>query len=147
MSRSAKELCGMFITRQLASLTEEEEDVVVDYLEDIGIEVDIDITPRELCLALLSKTMEEDLGKVIPMTAYANQIVGKEKKLSFEKEIEKEQRELVRKRKSIQKTLRNKNKKLPGCVLGQNKIIPDNLFTLRVDDTLGITTASDGSSY
>lgn len=61
--RSAKELCALLITRGLKELNEEEEEVVVDYLEDIGVEVDLDAKPRDLCVALLEKVMTKDLGK------------------------------------------------------------------------------------
>ena len=52
---SAKQLCAQLVTRALQDLTEEEEEVVVDYLESAGISVDLDANPRELCTLLLEK--------------------------------------------------------------------------------------------
>jgi hypothetical protein len=80
--KSAKELCALLITRALKDLGEEEEEVVVDYLESIGVEVDLDMKPRDMCIALLEKTMVKELGKKVPMTAYANSLI-KPKEVKF----------------------------------------------------------------
>ena len=37
MSKNAKELCAMLITRSLKDLNEDEEEIVVDYLEKLRI--------------------------------------------------------------------------------------------------------------
>ena len=73
--KSAKELCALLITRALKDLGEEEEEVVVDYLESIGVDVDLDMKPRDMCVALLEKTMVKELGKKVPLTAYANSLI------------------------------------------------------------------------
>ena len=39
---SAKSLCAMLITRSLKDLTEEEEEIVADYLHDMGVSVRCD---------------------------------------------------------------------------------------------------------
>lgn len=53
MSKSAKELCAMLITRALKDLNEDEEEIVVDYLEKIGVKTKLTMKPRELCTLLL----------------------------------------------------------------------------------------------
>ena len=65
---SAKELCAMLITRGVKNLTDEEEDVVVDYLESLGIQTNIDDSSKDMCLTLLEKSMQEDMGQFFTHT-------------------------------------------------------------------------------
>jgi len=130
--RSAKELCALLITRGLKELGEEEEEVVVDYLEDIGIEVDLDAKPRDLCIALLEKAMIKDLGKKVPLTAYANNILGKtETKPEVKRDMKVE-------RKKEEKLLESKVKTLPGCIVSDDKLIKKTLYDFQVDENLGL---------
>ncbi len=145
--RNAKELCAMLITRQLKTLSEDEEDVVVDYLDDLGIDVDIDAKPREICMTLLDKVMEKDLGRRVPITAYANTLLSKEESAKDIKEKQKEERKLQNKRKNKKEKL-NKNKdNLIGCVTDPNLSIPRNqIFEFRTAQNLGIKT-TNGKQY
>ena len=144
--RSAKELCAMLITRSLKELTEEEEDVVVDYLEDIGIDVDLDTKSKELCLMLLEKSMEQEIGRKVPISAYANSLISKEAARKTQKESSKEKQELFRKRKSVEKELQELGKNLPGCVVSNPPIFSKTLYDIDVDPNLGIQKLGDGSS-
>ena len=144
--RSAKELCSMLITRSLKDLNEDEEDIVIDYLEDIGIEVNLDMKPRDMCVALLEKTMKKDLGKQVPLTAYANNVLGKSKSESDEKLKIKEKQFIESKRIKDRKILEDKSKTLPGCIVSDKDILSKQLYDLKVDPTLGIVKLEDGTS-
>lgn len=143
---SAKELCAMLITRSLKDLNDDEENIVVDYLEQIGIEVDLDTKPREMCQKLLEKTMEKELGKKIPITAYANNILSKEKEVMESKKQEREQRTVNDQRKKDEKALESMNKELPGCIRSTGNLLSKNLYSLVVDPDLGIVKLKDGTS-
>lgn len=133
---SAKELCAMLITRGVKSLTEEEEEVVVDYLESLGIETNIDDSTKDMCLTLLEKSMVSDLGKKVPLTAYANSLlVPKEKKTVLPK--------LNRKKEELE--LQAKEKTLPGCVPDKTGIFQNTLYDFVVNSEIGINTLSDNS--
>jgi len=138
--KTAKELCGLLITRGLASLTEDEEDVVVDYLEDIGIEVDLDTKQQDLCLLLLDKTMEKELKTRVPITAYANSLVEKEsefrEKDTKTKKMERDVREWTRKQDKLRKSLYNNYDKLPGCV--SNNLLDTKARQLILKDDIGV---------
>ena len=141
--KSAKELCAMLITRAIKDLGEDEEEVVVDYLESIGVEVDLDMKPRDMCVALLEKTMVKELGKKVPMTAYANSLIKPiEKKVEnfAEKELERK-RELRRK---ARLELEKKAGVLPGCVLAGKNPLKKTLYDFQVDEELGIVPKNDG---
>ena len=68
----------MLITRSLKDLNEDEEEIVVDYLESLKIKTKLSMKPRELCTLLLEKAMEKDIGAKVPITAYANSLLAKE---------------------------------------------------------------------
>jgi len=130
--RSAKELCALLITRGLKDLGEDEEEIVVDYLEDIGIEVDLDAKPRDLCAALLEKAMVKDLGKKVPLTAYANSLLGKVEKVKSKIE------NIADKRKNLVRALENRVKNLPGCIVSDDKILQKTMYDFKTDENLGI---------
>lgn len=138
--RSAKELCALLITRGLKDLGEEEEEIVVDYLEDIGVEVDLDMKTKDLCMALLEKAMIKDMGKKVPLTAYANSILGKsvEVKDDVKKNIKDE-------RIKMQKSLESQVKNLPGCIVSDDKLLKKTLYDFKVDENLGVTVLPDNS--
>ena len=141
--KSAKELCAMLITRAIKDLGEDEEEVVVDYLESIGVEVDLDMKPRDMCVALLEKTMVKELGKKVPMTAYANSLIK-----PVEKKVENfAEKELERKREQRRKARLELEKKagvLPGCVLAGENPLKKTLYDFQVDEELGIVPKNDG---
>jgi len=139
MKRSAKELCAMLITKGLKTLTDDEEEVVVDYLDDLGIETTLDDTPKDLCVKLLDNVMQKDIGKKIPISAFANSIIDKEKKSAVEKNIIKEQRDQKNKRENKEKELKNKINNLPGCVQDANNIFKKTLYNFIVRDDIGIS--------
>ena len=145
MNRSAKELCAMLITRGINTLNEEEADVVVDYLEEVGVEVELDTTPKELCLNLLDKTMQEDLGRRVPLTAYANSLIEKEKKTSEEKLVKRKEREIGRKRRRFEEELERKSNQLPGCIPDENNLVSRDLYDLVVDENVGVIVLPDNS--
>ena len=144
--RSAKELCAMLITRSLKGLNEDEEEIIVDYLDNIGIEVDLDTKPKDLCLTLLEKTMEKDLGKRVPISAYANSLITKEKSKTEEKSKLYKKKELEDRRRKSVRELEKKSNVLPGCVVGPEDILSKGLYDLQVDENLGIMRLSDGTS-
>jgi len=135
--RNAKELCAMLITRSLQDLNEDEEEIVVDYLENIGIETNLDMKPKELCYTLLDKIKD----KKIPLTAYANSILSKEENIKFERE----EKALDRQRLKTQKNL--ENTKLPGCIPDDGDILSKGLYDLKVDPSLGIIQLNDGTAH
>ena len=154
--KSAKELCALLITRALKDLGEEEEEVVVDYLESIGVDVDLDMKPRDMCVALLEKTMVKELGKKVPLTAYANSLIkpnqssgspsrgAKEVKFQDQEaarlEKKREERNLAKLRLEKQAT------SLPGCVFAGSGVVAKTLYDFEVDPELGIVRLDDGSS-
>lgn len=150
MSKSAKELCAMLITRALKDLDEDEEEIVVDYLEKIGIKTKLSMKPRELCTLLLEKTMEKEYGKKIPLTAYANNLLNKEQeasaaRLASKQKIIKEVDVKIRRSRSKQE-LENLSNKLPGCLISESNIFSRHLYNLIIDPVLGIVNLEDGTS-
>ena len=147
-ARNAKELCAMLITRSLQDLTEDEEEVVVDYLEKLRIRTTVDMKPRQLCTLLLEKIIEKEYptAKNIPITAYAHQLLQKETTTKTEKQqIVKTQDVKIRRSKS-QKDLENMAQKLPGCSVSQANIFSRNLYELRSHPELGIVNLEDATS-
>jgi hypothetical protein len=143
--KSAKELCALLITRALKDLGEEEEEVVVDYLESIGVEVDLDMKPRDMCIALLEKTMVKELGKKVPMTAYANSLI-KPKEVKF---VDQEAARLEKRREErnlARLKLEKRANELPGCVFAGSNLVKKTLYDLETDPELGIVGLEDGSS-
>lgn len=146
--RSAKELCALLITRGIRDLSEEEEEVVVDYLEDVGIKVDLDMTGRDLCVALLEKSMLTDLKKKVPITAYANNLLQKnvEKKVEkVEKVVEVKTESLKDKRNREVQTLEKKSRQLPGCLPSDEKLLKSTLYDFVVDEELGVQFLEDNT--
>ena len=138
---SAKELCALLITRQLENVNEEQEDLIVDYLDELGIDVDIDEKPQQICRKLLQLTMQEELGRTVPLTAYANKILGTEKS----KRKEKDTKKVLEKRKEKKQKLKRKSRELPGCIPAENML--KGLFIFIVDPDLGIETDMEGDKY
>ncbi len=145
-SRNAKELCAMLITRSLKDLNEEEEEIIVDFLEKLKIETDIDMKPRQLCQLLMEKAMEKDLLTRVPMSAYANKILEEESTKREENEKVVKTENIKNDRSRSQKNLVALNTKLPGCVSNDN-IFGQKPYNLIVDDTLGIINLPDGMSH
>lgn len=143
--RSAKELCAMLLKRSLKELNEDEEEVVVDYLEELGIEVDLDTDQKDLCYMLLEKTMMNEKKKKIPMSPYLNEILEKEKSEADVKEKKKIEREIERKRLKAQKVLTEQSRVLPGCSLTEKDILPKGAYTLMVNQEIGIIKLNDGA--
>ena len=140
---SAKSLCAMLITRSLKDLTEEEEEIVADYLHDMGVNVRSDATPASMCVKLLEKLMAKELGKKVPITAFANQVQAAE--------IE-NQRLLVLKRKEmardkVRSQLVAKSAVLPGCIDAKLGILSSNVvpYDLLIDRELGIQALNDST--
>ena len=146
MSKSAKELCAMLITRALKDLNEDEEEIVVDYLEKIGVKTKLTTKPRELCTLLLEKTMEKEHGKSIPLTAYANSVLNKEVAAATQKQKIIKEVDVKLRRSKSQKELENLSSRLPGCLISENNVFSRNLYNLIIDPELGIVNLDDGSS-
>lgn len=144
---SAKQLCAMLITRSLKDLSEEEEEIVVDYMDKLGIEVDLDMKPKQLCQLLLEKIMEKELKKKVPITAYANQLLGKETEKVEEKRQFLKQQELEKGRKNKERSLEETSRKLPGCAVSRSNVVAKTLYDLVVNPDLGIITMPDGTSH
>ena len=150
MSKNAKELCAMLITRSLKDLNEVEEEIVVDYLEKLRIKTKLSMKPRELCTLLLEKAMEKDYGKEgakkIPISAYANSLLVKEKTMTETKQKIIKETDVKIKRTKSQKNLENLGQKLPGCLISDQNLFSRNLYTLVIDPDLGIVNLQDGTS-
>ena len=116
-----------------------------DVMEDIGIEVELDTKPKDLCLTLLEKSMVKDLGKKVPISAYANTLISKKKSESEEKLRLAKVKALEENRKKSVKELEAKSRKLPGCVVAPEDIFSKTLYDLKVDENLGIVNLNDGT--
>lgn len=140
---SARSLCAMLITRSLKDLTMEEEEIVVDYLSDLGIDVDADATPKTMCVELLEKLMQKELGKKVPLTAYANQIKAAE--VENAKLVALKRKEIGRDR--IKRDLEAKVKVLPGCIDAKLGILSSNVvpYDLIIDRELGLYRVDDST--
>jgi hypothetical protein len=147
-SKNAKELCAMLITRALKDLNDDEEEIVVDYLEKLRIKTKLSMKPRELCLLLLEKTMEQEYGKgkTIPLTAYANSLLNKESEATQQKQKVIREVDLKLNRSRSQKNLESMSNKLPGCLVSENNIFSRNIYNLIIDPELGIVNLEDGTS-
>lgn len=141
---SAKELCAMLITRSLKDLNDDEEEIVVDYLESIGIEVGLEMKPKEMCLVLLEKTMQKELGRKVPISAYANSLIEKKSEETQKKKELYNKREIEDKRKQTERKL--EKTQLPGCVPTNLPILSKGLYDLVIDPDLGIVQLNDGTS-
>ncbi len=140
---SAKSLCAMLITRSLKDLTADEEEIVVDYLTDLGIDVDADATPKSMCLELLERTMAKELGKKVPLTAYANQL--KDAELEKARLVAVKRREITRNR--LRTDLEAQSNVLPGCIDAKLGILSSNVvpYDLVVDQELGLQQLNDST--
>jgi hypothetical protein len=142
--KSAKELCAMLITRSIQDLNVDEEEIVVDYLTDLGFDVDLDTKPRELCRLLLETTMKREfVGKNVPMTAYANSLLTKEKNEAEVKKQRAKRMELNDKREASRRKLERREKELPGCDVSNAKIFQSTLYDIIFDPELGYDEAED----
>lgn len=151
----AKKICAQLITRALKSLDEDQEEAVVDYLESIGVSVDLDANPKDLCVLLLEKTIEEEIRKSPdankmnkpPLTAYANKILGKESEVSKEKQQINQLEQVKRRRKISEADLQDKSNTLPSCVPSDVKIFEKRLYEFLIDPEIGIVQLADGTSH
>lgn len=158
---SAKELCAKLMTRAIKSLSDEEEEIVVDYLEKkLKVKTKLNMKPQQLCTLLLEKTIEQELGKdkvgKVPITAYANTLLGKEQVAAVERkkarqeaeesEFRKQQLvEINMRRKLALEKLENESKRLPGCIASDEDIfLPE--YNIIVDNAIGISPLPDGTS-
>jgi hypothetical protein len=133
----------MLITRSLKDLNQDEEEVVVDYLTSLGIDVDADATPKSMCVELLEKTMAKELGRKVPLTAYANQV--REAELEKTKIANLRRKEITRNR--VKSELEAKSAILPGCIDAKLKILSSAVipYELVVDPQLGLETINDST--
>ena len=146
--RNAKKLCSMLITRALKELNEDEEDVVVDYLYEIGVDVRQDQNSKQLCIALLEKTMKDEKGHLVPITAFANEILGSSNE-RVEK-IEKVEKK-VDNRNKIETDLQSNKDDLTGCIVNDKmknrQVIDDSKFyEFQTDNSVGLMTSGPNSS-
>lgn len=137
----AKRLCAMLITRALNDLNEDEEEIVVDYLEkNLKIEVPLNMKTKDMCLTLLEKTMIKELNKKVPITAYSNSILSS----NDDNKIKTSTVDTIKeKRISTQKNL--ENSKLPGCI-PSNSPLNKTLYDLIVNPNIGIVKLQDDTS-
>lgn len=133
---SAKQLCASLITRALKSLDEDQEEVVVDYLSSLGIDVDVDTKPKEMCLQLLEKTMAIELGKKVPMSAYANSVLDIENKKSEDKELALKTERIRHARQLKTEELEKRYNLLSQC--RGPSIFEKKLYTTITDENVGI---------
>lgn len=146
-SRNAKELCAMLITRSLQDLTEDEEEIVVDYLEKLRIRTTVNMKPKQLCTLLLEKIIEKEYPtSKPPITAYAHQLLQKETITTTEKQKIIKTEDVKIRRSRSQKDLENMAQKLPGCSVSQANIFGRNLYELRLHPEVGIVNLNDETS-
>ena len=140
---SAKSLCAMLITRSLKDLTDDEEEVVVDYLSDLGIDVDADASPKSMCVELLERLMAKELGKKVPLTAYANQL--KQEEVEKAKLVALKRKDIMRNR--VRNELEAKSAVLPGCIDAKLGILSSTVipYDLLVDQELGLHRLDDST--
>ena len=138
--KSAKKICSMLITRQLTQLSEDEEEIVIDYLEELGVETSIDDNPKQMCVALLRKVMEEEFGNsAIPISAYANKLLKDEQIGDEAKNIQKKREVFLKSRRVKTSQLSSNPRDLPGCVQDISQTINHKkLFHLVVDKDFDI---------
>lgn len=141
--RSGKELCSMLITRGIKTLSEEEEEVVVDFLDDLGVDVELDESPKQLCMKLLETVMINDLGRKVPISAYANSVLEEQRKKEEAKEVTRKIREEARKRRNIEIHLESKEKLLPGCIPDEGNIFQKTLYDFVVNPEVGLNRLSN----
>ena len=142
---SAKKLCSMLITRSLKDLNDDEEEIVVDYLESLGIRVKLDMSQKEICVSLLEKLMEKELGRRVPMTAFANKLITQEEEQEKKRSQLLEKRRIEKVRKDSQEKLASKTN-LPACLKSDLKILSDKVYDLIIDPNIGIVSTKDGTS-
>jgi hypothetical protein len=106
----------------------------------------LDTKPKELCLILLEKTMQKDLGKRVPISAYANSLISKKQEEVEKKTKLYKKKELEDKRNKSVKELEKKSRVLPGCVVAPEDILSKGLYDLQVDEKLGIMYLPDGTA-
>lgn len=133
----------MLITRSLKDLTEDEEEVVVDYLTNLGIDVDADASPKSMCVELLERLMAKELGKKVPLTAYANQIKAAE--LEQAKVVALKRKDIMRNR--VRTELEAKSAILPSCIDAKLGILSSTVipYDLMVDQELGLHQVDDST--
>jgi len=144
--KSAKYLCAALITRSIQDLSEEEEEIIVDYLTDLGYDVDLDTKPRKLCEILLGDSMKKNIGKKIPISAYANSLIEKGKTTLVIQTTQNQLKDLQSKREENRKTLEKKEKNLPGCDLNNERLLSKNLYEIRLNPELGYNYENDSFS-
>src|SRR5579883_550653 len=142
--RNAKDLCSLLITRGLKELSEEEEEIVVDYLEEIGVKTSLRDKPKDLCMKLLEKMMikEGKDPKKVPITAYANSLLGKTENNEKTQMVKKIDTEITRKK--SREELERKAKNLPGCIPEEKNIFGKQLYELIIDPDLGVIPLPNG---
>ena len=156
----AKELCALLLTRGLKTLSSDEEDTVVDYLSDMGIDVDIDARPQDICITLMSKLLADEMeeDRAVPLAAvraYSSRVLEELEEEKQEKAIQQqklrqqqEERErlmrLQKERKATESTLRQNISDLPGCYQ-DDEIFTQRSYTLEVNDNVGLDQLPDGS--
>jgi hypothetical protein len=134
--KSAQEVCAMLLLRSIKTLNSEEEELIADYMADIGYEVTFDKDPRGLCQFLLEDAMQQELGHKAPMTAYAHSVIDAQAKVREERKKLDRLRELDKKRGAEKKRLASNEKKLPGCNINKS-ILKNVAHKLRFDEKLG----------
>lgn len=138
---NAKELCAKLILKSLKNLSEEEEEFVFDYLYDLGYDLDADTSHQKLCSILLEATMKKDLGRQVPMTAYANSLIQKAKDLELVKESEGKRRALEAMRSKRRTELLGRVRDLPGCDVNDEDFITKNIMIFMRNDQVGYDVA------
>jgi len=146
-----KELCALLLSKGLKDLSEDEEELVANYLEDSGISVSLKDKPSDLCRKLLQLTMEQEGydPQRVPINVYANTLLTKEqqaKEIKAQQEMEARRlKEIEDRRIGTRQMLENQANNLPGCVLEDSKILSKIPYNLQVDKNLGIMTLSDNT--
>lgn len=144
MEKNAQELCSELLLNITKNLTDEEEELVVDYLDNIGIEVDLDVEQNKMCRMLFDSLTKKLPGRV-PVQALANKILD-DRKIRLGENVEtKTEESLEERRDKISDQLLTSGK--TTCVLDESNIVPTNQMYKFITDELGITTESDYTHY
>lgn len=136
LKNNAAEVCARLLTRALKELTEEQEELVTDYLYSIGINIEADISSRDMCLVLLEKLMIDEYGNKVPVTAFANNILEKAKKASEIRAQQVKAQQITYNRALKEKELKQQTGNMLGCEISNTNIFSKIPYKLVIDPTI-----------
>lgn len=141
LERKAKEICALLITRGIQNLDEDQEFIIDDYFDELGIELDLDTDYDKLCRDLLRKAKIKDGMERAPLPAYAHSLLSKGKEMDAKKELEKQRKFLNIKRRQKIKDLVRRSRNLEGC---KSAAEMNDVYSFVVNPDVGIKNLPTG---